>query len=125
MSTPRPGTAGATRSCPHCKTTILESASVCPACKHHLRFDEAAVAAKRAAETIVPLRVQGTVRHPPDGAPWEYTVVLTIRNDRGEEIARHVVGVGAMQLSEERTFTLAVEAVPRNDLKGVRARRDH
>ena len=125
MSTPRPGTAGATRSCPHCKTTILESASVCPACKHHLRFDEAAVAARRAAETIVPLRVQGTVKHPAEGAAWEYTVVLTIRNGRGDEIARHVVGVGAMQLNEERTFTLAVEAVPRSDLKNPRGRRDH
>ena len=110
MSTPRPGTAGATRSCPHCKTTILESASVCPACKHHLRFDEAAVTARRAAETIVPLRVQGTVKHPVEGAAWEYTVVLTIRNGRGDE---------------ERTFTLAVEAVPRSDLKGPRGRRDH
>ena len=49
MSTPRPGTAGATRSCPHCKTVILESASVCPACKHHLRFDEAAAVAQRIA----------------------------------------------------------------------------
>lgn len=120
MSAPRPGTAGATRSCPHCKTVILESASICPACKHHLRFDEAAAVARRAAETIVPLRVQGTVSHPADGPAWEYTVVLTIRNDRGEEIARHVVGVGAMQVNEERTFTLAVEAVPRGDLKGQR-----
>ena len=120
MSTPRPGTAGATRSCPHCKTTILESASVCPACKHHLRFDDATATAQRVAETIVPLRVQGTVRHPPDGGPWEYTVVLSIKNDRRDEIARHVVGVGAMQVNEERTFTLAVEAVPRNDGKGAR-----
>ena len=120
MSTPRPGTAGATRSCPHCKTTILESASVCPACKHHLRFDDATATAQRVAETIVPLRVQGTVRHPPDGGPWEYTVVLSIKNDRGDEIARHVVGVGAMQVNEERTFTLAVEAVPRNEGKGAR-----
>ena len=125
MSTPRPGTAGATRSCPHCKTTILESASVCPACKHHLRFDDAAATAQRVAETIVPLRVQGTVRHPPDGGPWEYTLVLSIKNDRGDEIARHVVGVGAMQVNEERTFTLAVEAVPRNDVKGARRSRDH
>ena len=125
MSTPRPGTAGATRSCPHCKTTILESASVCPACKHHLRFDDAAATALRASETIVPLRVQGTVRHPPDGGPWEYTVVLSIKNNRGDEIARHVVGVGAMQVNEERTFTLAVEAVPRNDGKGTRRGRDH
>ena len=125
MSTPRPGTAGATRSCPHCKTVILESASVCPACKHHLRFDEAAAVAQRMAETIVPLHVQGTVRHPPEGPAWEYTVVLTIRNDRGVEIARHVAGVGAMQANEERTFTLSVEAVPRSDLKASRGRRDH
>ncbi|HEY5971216.1 MAG TPA: hypothetical protein VIT22_04450 [Pseudoxanthomonas sp.] len=126
MSTPRPGTAGATRICPHCKTTILESASVCPACRGHLRFDEAALAAQRAAEVITPLRVQGTVRHPSDGAPWEYTVVVSIKNDRGDEIARHVVGVGAMQVNEERSFTLAVEAVPRNDMKGWRGRgKDH
>ena len=125
MSTPRPGTAGATRTCPHCKTTILESASVCPACRGHLRFDEAAVAAQRAAEVITPLRVQGTVRHPADGAPWEYTVVVSIKNDRGDEIARHVVGVGAMQVNEERSFTLALEAVPRNDAKGWRGRKDH
>ena len=124
MSTPRPGTAGATRSCPHCKTVILESASVCPACKHHLRFDEAAAVAQRMAETIVPLHVQGTVRHPPEGPAWEYTVVLTIRNDRGVEIARHVAGVGAMQANEERTFTLSVEAVPRGDLKAARGRKD-
>ena len=125
MSASRPGTAGATRSCPHCKTVILESASVCPACKHHLRFDEAAAVAQRMAETIVPLHVQGTVRHPPEGPAWEYTVVLTIRNDRGVEIARHVAGVGAMQANEERTFTLSVEAVPRNDLKAPRGRKDH
>ncbi len=125
MSTPRPGTAGATRSCPHCKTVILESASVCPACKHHLRFDEAAAVAQRMAETIVPLHVQGTVRHPPEGPAWEYTVVLTIRNDRGVEIARHVASVGAMQANEERTFTLSVEAVPRGDLKAARGRKDH
>jgi hypothetical protein len=122
----KPGAAGATRSCPHCKTIILESASVCPACRHHLRFDEAAALAQRAAQTVVPLRVQGTVRHPVDGGPWEYTVVMSIRNGRGDEIGRHVVGVGAMQPGEERSFTLSVEAVQRNDLKGVRARpRDH
>ena len=125
MSTPRPGTAGATRSCPHCKTVILASASICPACKHHLRFDEAAAVAQRLAQTIVPLHVQGTVRHPEAGPPWEYTVVLTIKDDRGVEIARHVAGVGAMQASEARTFSLSVEAVPRNDLKASRSRKDH
>ena len=87
------------------KRQILESASVCPACKHHLRFDEAAAVAQRMAETIVPLHVQGTVRHPPEGPAWEYTVVLTIRNDRGVEIARHVAGVGAMQANDCLLYT--------------------
>ncbi|MBN6152502.1 hypothetical protein JR065_19395 [Xanthomonas sp. AmX2] len=108
MSTPRPGTPGATRTCPHCKATILESASVCPACKHHLRFDSAAQ--QSAVAATVPLRVQGTIQHPADGSAWEYTVVVTIRNGRGEEIKRQLVGVGAMQGGEERSFTLSVEA---------------
>lgn len=110
MSSPRPGTAGATRTCPHCKATILESAVVCPACRHHLRFEPGAGAA--AAPTITPLRVEGSIRHPADGGAWEYCVVLSIRNDRGDEVARQVVGVGAMQPGEQRTFTLAVEVTP-------------
>jgi hypothetical protein len=36
-------------------------------------------------------------------------MTLSIRNDRGEEIVRQIVGVGAMQPLEQRTFTLAVE----------------
>ena len=103
----RPGTAGATRTCPHCKTTILESSSVCPACKHHLRFDPEV--AKRAAQATSALRVEGTVRHPSDGEAWEYSMVLSIRNDRDEEIDRKIVGVGAMRPGEQRTFTLTVE----------------
>jgi hypothetical protein len=103
----RPGTAGATRICPHCKTTILESSSVCPACKHHLRFDPDV--AQRAGQTTSALRVEGTVRHPSDGEAWEYSMVLSIRNDRDEEIDRKIVGVGAMRPGEQRTFTLTVE----------------
>jgi hypothetical protein len=107
MSSPRAGTAGTTRICPHCKTTILESSSVCPACQHHLRFDPAAV--QRAQQTTSALRVEGTVRHPSDGEAWEYSMVLSIRNDRGEEIDRKLVGVGAMRPGEQRTFALTVE----------------
>ena len=103
----RPGTAGATRVCPHCKTTILESSSVCPACKHHLRFDPEVI--KRAALATSALRVEGTIRHPSDGEAWEYSMVLTIKNDRGEEIDRKIVGVGAMRPGEGRTFSLTVE----------------
>jgi hypothetical protein len=104
---PRPGTAGATRTCPHCKSTILESASVCPQCRHHVRFDPEV--AKRALATTSALRVEGTVRHPAEGDAWEYSMVLSIRNDRDEEIDRKIVGVGAMRPGEARTFTLTVE----------------
>ena len=117
MSTPRPGSAGATRVCPHCKVTILETAAVCPSCRHHLRFDESA-ASRRISPVVTPLQVEGTVQHPPEGGPWEYTVVLVIRNDAGKEIARQVVGVGAMHPGEQRSFSLAVEVVQRDDLAG-------
>ncbi|KAB7765974.1 hypothetical protein [Xanthomonas maliensis] len=109
MSSPRPGTPGATRSCPHCKATILESASVCPACRHHLRFDSAALQHAQPAP-IVPLKVEGTIRHPAEGEALEYTVVVSVRNGKGEEIRRQIVDVGAMFSGEERSFSLAVEA---------------
>ena len=107
MSTARQGVPGTTRVCPHCKATILESASVCPACRHHLRFEPGA--SRNAPTSFSALRVEGTIRHPPAERPWEYSVMLSIRNERGEEITRQVVGVGALQPAELRTFTLAVE----------------
>jgi hypothetical protein len=107
MSVARPGTVGATRSCPHCRTTILESAVVCPSCRHHLRF--ATEAAKRPLPSFEPLRVEGTIRHPAVGEPWEYSMTLSIRNDRGEEVVRQIVAVGALQPAEARTFSVAVE----------------
>ena len=42
------------------------------------------------------LRVEGLIRHPPLEEPWEYFVIIAIRNDRGEEVARQVVNVGAL-----------------------------
>ncbi|HZH44472.1 MAG TPA: hypothetical protein VEY50_10370 [Lysobacter sp.] len=107
MNAVRTGSPGATRVCPHCKATILESAAVCPACRHHLRFEDAAA---RDAATITPLSVEGMLRGPDGERAWEYTVVVAIRNERGEEIARHVVGVGALYGDEQRTFSLSVEA---------------
>jgi len=109
MSSVRAGSPGATRECPHCRETILESAGVCPACRHYLRFDASADASE--APALTPLRIEGSIRHPADGEPWEYTVVVSIRNDRGDEIARKLIGVGAMNPNEQRTFTLSVEAV--------------
>ena len=106
----RPIAAGKTRTCPHCKATILESLSICPGCLHHLRFDQEA--AKRQVAATSALRVEGVIRHPPLEEPWEYFVVIAIRNDRGEEVTRQVVSVGALQATEKRTFALSVEVLP-------------
>jgi len=120
VNAPRAGAPGATRTCPHCRETILASAAVCPACRHHLRFESAADALAGAPEAVTPLRVEGQLRNPPDGGTWEYSMVLTIRNERGEEIARRLVGVGAMQPEEQRTFTLSVEMTPTGPGKRTR-----
>ena len=109
MSTGRVALTGKTRICPHCKSTILESSSVCPACQHHLRFDPKAVAERRAQATFSALRVEGAFRHPPEGDAWEYSVVVSVRNDRGEEVARKVVGVGALNANEGRTVMVSVD----------------
>ena len=106
----RPVIAGKTRTCPHCKATILESLSICPGCLHHLRFDQEA--AKRQVAAKSALRVEGVIRHPPVEEAWEYFVVISIRNDRGEEVTRQVVGVGALQGNEKRTFSLSVDTLP-------------
>ena len=74
-----------------------------------------AAAAQRAQQTTSALRVEGTVRHPADGEAWEYSMVLSIRNDRGEEIDRKLVGVGAMRAGEQRTFALTVDIVAAGD----------
>jgi hypothetical protein len=102
--------AGRTRTCPHCKATILESASICPACQHHLRFDPKAIAERRQQATFSALRVEGMFKHPKDApSACEYTIVISVRNDRGEEIERRVVGVGALQPNESRTVTLSFD----------------
>jgi hypothetical protein len=36
-------------------------------------------------------------------------VVVSVRNDRGEEVARKVVGVGALDPRESRTVSLSVD----------------
>ena len=109
MTSVRPGSPGATRECPHCRETILESAAVCPACRHHLRYGVGADAPP--ASALTPLRIEGSIRHPAEGEPWEYTVVVSIADDTGKEIAHKLIGVGAMSPNEQRTFTLSVEAV--------------
>ena len=104
----RTGPVGKTRTCPHCKATILESATVCPACRHHLRFG-AAGAGPEAAPGEVAFRVEGRIQHPPGTPAREYSVVVALRNSRGEEIARKVVGVGALDGGEALSLDVALE----------------
>jgi hypothetical protein len=106
----RPISAGKTRQCPHCKATILESLSICPGCLHHIRYDKEAARRQDAAKPA--LRVEGIVAHPGAQDPWEYYVVVAVRNERGEEVSRHVMSVGALHSGEKRAFSLSVEVLP-------------
>jgi hypothetical protein len=106
----RPISAGKTRPCPHCKAMILESLSICPGCLHHIRFDKEA--ARRQAAAKPALRVEGMVSHPSGADTCEYYVVLAMRNERGEEVSRHVISVGALHAGDKRAFALSVEVLP-------------
>jgi hypothetical protein len=72
-----------------------------------------------AVPSFSPLRVEGSIRHPPEGEGWEYAIVVTIANQRGEEVARQLVAVGAIPPGEKRTFTFAVEVfTPEGAVRG-------
>ena len=113
MSAERSGLiAGKTRICPHCKSTILDSANVCPACRHHLRFGPAAE--RNANKARSAFRVEGSFRHAHDASACEYSVVISIRDERGQEIKRQVIDVGAMEPDEQRVFELSVDVSTRS-----------
>ena len=100
-----------TRTCPHCRAVILQSSATCPSCKKHLKV--------AGDDTLAPNRrfpaPRGRRDPPPSGGEaWEYSAVVTITNDKGEEIGRHIVGVGALQPGEGRTFSFAVEVFTPN-----------
>jgi len=118
MAMARQGAPGATRVCPHCRQSILESAAVCPVCRHHLRVG-AGVDVAAPAPAFSPLRVEGTIKHPGNDEAWEYAIMVSIRDGSGEEISRQLMGVGAMQGSDERTFVMAVEVFARKPIASV------
>jgi hypothetical protein len=124
MSAARPGTLGATRVCPHCKATVLQSASICPGCQHHLRFNAGGTAGATEADgkNLSAMRIEGTIHHPVRDEQCEYCVVISITNERGEKIARHVVGVGALQPNERHKYTFSVDLIPARG--GVGGRRN-
>ena len=107
MSATRPSLPGATRTCPHCKATILGSASVCPGCRHHLRFIAAGETA--AAPAFSAFRIEGVIVNPEATEHLEYAVVVAVRNERGEEVARHVVHVGALAPGAQRSCEVSVD----------------
>jgi hypothetical protein len=111
MSLVRSGSAGATRVCPHCKATVLESAPVCPGCRHHLRFSSSGQALEP-GESYCALSVDGTIVHTRANEPCEYCVVLDVHDERGEQLTRQVVGVGVLQHGERRRLNLSVEMLP-------------
>jgi hypothetical protein len=56
--------------------------------------------------------VDGTIRHKVASEPCEYCVVLDVRNERGEQVVRQVVGVGVLQAGEVRRLHVAVDMLP-------------
>jgi len=99
---------GKTRSCPHCRATILESAAVCPGCRHHLRFESRRGAQLEQVSQIA-LRISGQFARASAEGPGEYSVVVVIRDAGGAELARKVIGVGGLAPGEERRVDLSVE----------------
>jgi hypothetical protein len=110
MSVVRQGTLGATRTCPHCKATVLQSANICPGCQHHLRFS--AANSEPQSEGVPAMRIEGSIHHPGRGEACEYCVVVSITNEQGEKIARQVVGVGALQPGERHKSSFSVDLIP-------------
>jgi hypothetical protein len=120
MSVVRQGALGATRICPHCKATVLQSASICPGCHHHLRFN--AGNAEPQTQGVSALRIEGTIHHPGRSEQCEYCVVISITNEQGEKIARQVVGVGALQPNERHKYSFSVEMIPARSAPAERKR---
>ena len=105
----RQGGLGATRTCPHCKAVVLQSANICPGCQHHLRFNVASSEPQAAGHSA--MRLEGSIHHPGRGE-CEYCVVVSITNEQGEKIARQVVGVGALGPGERHRYSFSVEVIP-------------
>ena len=58
------------------------------------------------------VRIEGSIRHVVRDESCEYCVVIAITNERGEKIARQVVGVGALQPGEKHKYSFSVDLMP-------------
>jgi hypothetical protein len=103
--------AGESRVCPHCKATILKSSASCPLCRHNLRFVSIGTE-PRTKQTTCPLLVEGTIEHPGDGEPLEYSVLVEIRDESERLLSRQIIAVGAIDQMDKRVFSLRVQMSP-------------
>ncbi len=58
------------------------------------------------------MRIEGSIHHAERAEQCEYCVVVSITNEQGEKLARHVVGVGALQPGERHQYSFSVELMP-------------
>jgi hypothetical protein len=85
-----------------------------------LRFN--AGSAEPETKAMSALKVEGTISHPMRDEQCEYCVVVSITNERGEKLARQVVGVGALQAGERHKYSFSVELIPTRPAGGDRRR---
>ena len=102
------GVVGEAWNCPHCGQRILRSAANCPACQRRLRVDGAPRGPADEAASC-PFAVEGAIHHPATKPAGEYSVLVQIRDSHGAVLAKHMVGVGAIQPGDTRIFNLRVE----------------
>jgi hypothetical protein len=74
-----------------------------------LRFERRGNAPEEQQAGHVALKVSGQFSRPATEGPGEYSVVVVIRDARGTEIARKVIGVGGLAPGDERVVDLTVE----------------
>jgi len=67
------------------------------------------------------MRIEGTIHHPVRDEQCEYCVVVSITNERGEKVARQVVGVGALQPGERHKYSFQVELMPARGIGSERS----
>ena len=111
MKVNRVSSAGESRVCPHCKATILKSSASCPLCRHNLRFVSIGTESRTRPTTCL-LLVEGTLEHPGEEDPLEYSVLVEIRDESGRLLSRQSIAVGAIDRMDKRVFSLRVQMSP-------------
>ncbi|MEJ0098326.1 MAG: hypothetical protein WDO12_00680 [Pseudomonadota bacterium] len=61
------------------------------------------------AATKTAWQIEGTLDAERMDSATEYSILVVVRNERNEEVARQVINVGALQGAERRMFSLSIE----------------